>query len=197
MLFTFAHASPAFVNSTGRLDVNDLRPVIEMQQSEDISQGGYYKTGEEKKSIQIPNHVPIIQSIFPDAKTISASKSETHLLKLPICWACLIRHLRPKFTFLQWKLDGMMQSPPWCLFPWCFCFSDFGLLNYKVCIPKPWAAVLFWLLLGGNHSGKCWDFKRIVGNPWNLSGCFPISNLAPELGHTDVFGFVVCPLPLG
>jgi len=29
MLFTFAHASPAFVNSTGRLDVNDLRPIME------------------------------------------------------------------------------------------------------------------------------------------------------------------------
>lgn len=56
-----------------------------MQQSEGISQGGYYKTRGEKKSIQIPNHVPIIQSIFPDAKTISAGKSEMRLLKLPIC----------------------------------------------------------------------------------------------------------------
>lgn len=55
-----------------------------MQESEGISQGGYYKT-RGRKSIRIPNHVPISQSMFPDAKTISASRSETYLLKIPIC----------------------------------------------------------------------------------------------------------------
>lgn len=92
-----------------------------------------------------------------------------------------------------------MQSRSWCLFPWCFCFSEFGWCNYNICIfLKLWAAVLFWLLLGGgNNSGKCWDFKSIMGNVWNLSCCFPISNLCPELRMTDVVVFVVCSLPLG
>lgn len=48
MLFTFAHASPAFVNSAGRLDVNDLRPVMECRSLKAFLKEAITRQGEEK-----------------------------------------------------------------------------------------------------------------------------------------------------